>query len=59
VTRIINELKQRRNARRWQRWSEVDPLDDWTRRAKLGVVLPFLFFFLLLALLVVGLVVAR
>jgi hypothetical protein len=59
VTRIVNALKQRRDARRWQRWSEVDPIDDLTRRARIGIVLPFVFFGALIALVVIGLVVAR
>ena len=59
MTRILSELKQRRLARRWQHWSEVDPLDDYARRAGFGVALAFVFFLLLATLLVVGLVVAR
>ena len=59
MTRILTELKQRRLARRWQHWSEVDPLDDYARRAGFGVALAFVFFLLLATLLVVGLVVAR
>jgi hypothetical protein len=59
VTRLIDQLKQRRSARRWQRWSEVDPIDDYARRAGFGVALAFALFFLLVILLVVGLVIAR
>jgi hypothetical protein len=56
VTRILNELKQRRLGRRWQRWSEVDPLDDYARRAGIGVAVAFGLFLLLLALVVLALV---
>src|SRR5439155_11436846 len=59
MMRSIHELRQRRSARRWQRWSEVDPLDDYARRAGFGVALAFALFFLLVILLVVGLVIAR
>ena len=59
MTRILAELKQRRLGRRWQHWSEVDPMDDYGRRARIGVALAFAFFLLLAALVVVGLVVAR
>jgi len=59
VTRIVNAFKDRRRGRRWQRWSEVDPLDDYARRAGIAVALGFALFLLLLALVVVGLVVAR
>jgi hypothetical protein len=56
VTRILNELKQRRLGRRWQRWSEVDPLDDYARRAGIGIAVAFGLFLLLLALVVLALV---
>ena len=59
LARSATELKQRRSARRWQRWSEVDPIDDYARRARFGVALAFALFFLLVILLVVGLVIAR
>ena len=59
MIRIVSALKDRRLGRRWQRWSEVDPLDDYARRAGIAVALAFALFLLLLALVVVGLVVAR
>ena len=59
MTRILTELKQRRLARRWQHWSEVDPLDDYARRARFGAALAVAFFLLLVILVVVGLVLAR
>jgi hypothetical protein len=59
MTRIVKELKQRRNARRWQHWSEVDPLDDYLRRARFGIAIVAVFFVLLIGFVVVGLVIAR
>ena len=59
MSRIVSALKDRRLGRRWQRWSEVDPLDDYARRAGIAVALGFALFLLLLALVVVGFVVAR
>jgi hypothetical protein len=59
LARSAEALKQRRLGRRWQHWSEVDPLDDYARRAGFVVAIAFGLFFLLVALLVVGLVVAR
>ena len=59
MTRILHELRQRRNARRWQHWSEVDPLDDYARRARFGIALAAVFFVVLIGFVVVGLVVAR
>jgi len=59
LARSAHELKQRRLARRWQHWSEVDPLDDYERRARIGVAFAFVFFLILVCLFVVGLVVSR
>jgi hypothetical protein len=59
VNRILSDLRQRRNARRWQHWSEVDPLDDYVRRARFGIALVIGFFAVLVGLVVVGLVIAR
>jgi len=56
VSRIVEQLKQRRLGRRWQRWSEVDPLDDYARRAGIGVAVVFGIFLLLLTLFVLALV---
>jgi hypothetical protein len=56
VSRIIEELKQRRRGRRWQRWSEVDPLDDYARRAGIGVAVVFGIFVIIVALFVIALV---
>jgi len=59
VTRIINALRQRRLGRRWQHWSEVDPEDDYLRRAGIGTAVAAALFLLLAALVVVGFVIAR
>jgi len=56
VSRMIEELKQRRRGRRWQHWSEVDPLDDYARRAGIGVAVIFAVFLIIVALFVVALV---
>jgi hypothetical protein len=56
---VVQELRERRRARRWQRWTEVDPLDDYAQRFGIGAALGLLFFVGLIALVVVGLVVAR
>ena len=56
MSRIVEQLKQRRLGRRWQRWSEVDPLDDYARRAGIGVAVVFGIFLLLLTLFVLALV---
>jgi hypothetical protein len=56
---IVDSLKQRRDARRWQRWSENDPLDDYARKAGIGAAVAVAFFALVIVLVVVGFVVAR
>ena len=38
MSRIVESVKQRRAARRWQRWSENDPLEELGERARWGVV---------------------
>jgi hypothetical protein len=56
--RIVDSYKERRLSRKWQHWSEVDPLDDYTRWAGIGAMVAVALFVLVLAL-VVGFVVAR
>jgi hypothetical protein len=41
-------------ARRWQRWSEVPPEEDWLRWSRAGAIIATVFF----ALLVVAIVLA-
>ena len=56
MRRIVEALKQRRNARRWQRWSEVDPLDEAATRSRFGVASFYGLFVLLVAAVVFALV---
>ena len=56
---IVQTLRERRSARRWQRWTEVEPLDDYARRFGVGAAAAMVFFVLVIALVIVGLVVAR
>jgi hypothetical protein len=56
VSRIVERAKQRRDARRWQRWSEVDPLEEAAKRARYVVALFLGLFVLLIAALVFALV---
>ena len=55
----LADLRRRRDARRWQRWTEVDPEEDLERRSGIGAAIAILFFALVIAVVVVGLVVAR
>ena len=57
--RMLDDLKQRREARRWQRWSEVDPEEELRQRARVLGWFAMMFFAALIALIVFGLVVAR
>jgi hypothetical protein len=56
---FVHDLNERRRARRWQRWTEVEPLDDYARRFGIGAMITALFFVAVIALVVLGLVVAR
>jgi hypothetical protein len=56
---LVHDLRQRRRARRWQRWTEVEPLDDNARTFGIGAVATLMLFVVVIALVVVGLVVAR
>jgi hypothetical protein len=55
----VGELRNRRRARRWQRWSEVEPEDDYLRWARVGAAVATAFFVLLFGMLVIGLVFLR
>jgi hypothetical protein len=57
--RVIDDLLNRRRARRWQRWTEIEPEEDYMRRAGIGTAIAGAFFVLLIAVIVVGLVFAR
>jgi hypothetical protein len=57
--RVVHDLRERRRARRWQRWTEVEPLDDYARRFGAGAAAALALFVVVIALVVIGLVVAR
>ena len=57
--RVVHELRERRRARRWQRWTEIDPLDDYARHFGVGAAVALGLFVGIIALVVIGLVVAR
>ena len=43
-------------ARRWQRWTEVEPEDDWLRSARAGTIVASVFFALIVVAIVLALV---
>ena len=57
--RGLDELQNRRRARRWQRWTENEPEADYTRRAGIGAAIGAVFMFGVFAMIVVGLVFLR
>jgi hypothetical protein len=56
---VIDDLLTRRRARRWQRWTEVEPEDDYLRRAGIGAAIAGAFFVLVIAVIVIGLALSR
>ena len=56
---MVGELLSRRRARRWQRWSEVEPEEDYLRWARVATIVATTFFLLLFGALVIGLVFLR
>jgi hypothetical protein len=54
----IGDYRRRREAKRWQRWTEVDPEEDFARRAGIFTMIFVVFMLLLVVLVVVGLVLA-
>jgi hypothetical protein len=56
---IVSTVRNRLRARRWQRQSHVDPEEDWERRSTIGTIVFVTFFALLVAVIVIGLLVAR
>jgi hypothetical protein len=56
---VVEQLRQRRLGRRYQRWSEIEPEDDYARWAGLGTAVAVGLFLLVILLVVVGLVFAR
>jgi hypothetical protein len=53
---VVGELLSRRRARRWQRWSEVPPEEDYLRWARAGTIVATAFFLFVIAAIVVALV---
>jgi hypothetical protein len=53
---IVSTARNRIRARRWQRWSEVEPEEDYLRWARAGTALATAFFLLVIAGVVVALV---
>jgi hypothetical protein len=54
----VGDYRRRREAKRWQRWTEVAPEEDFGRRAGIVTMVFVVFMLLLLVLIVVGLVLA-
>ena len=53
---IVSTVRNRFRARRWQRWSEVEPEDDWLRWARVGAIVASVFFGLIVLAIVLALV---
>jgi hypothetical protein len=56
--RAVGEYRRRRQARRWQRWTEVEPEDDFLRRAGVITSIFIVLMLVLFVLIVVGVVLA-
>ena len=52
----VGELLGRRRARRWQRWSEVTPEDDYLRWARAGTIVATAFLLIVATAIVIALV---
>ena len=52
----VSTVRSRFRARRWQRWSEVEPEDDLLRWARVGAIVASVFFGLILLAIVLALV---
>ena len=52
----VSTVRNRLRARRWQRWSEVEPEDDLLRWARVGAIVASVFFGLILLAIVLALV---
>ena len=53
---IASTARNRLRARLWQRWSEVEPEDDWVRWARVGAIVATVFFGLVVTAIVLALV---
>ena len=54
----ISDYRRRREAKRWQHWTEVEPEEDFARRAGIFTMIFVVFMLLLLVLIVFGVVLA-
>jgi hypothetical protein len=54
----ISDYRRRREAKRWQRWTEVEPEEDFARRAGIFTMIFVVFMLLVVVLIVVGVVLA-
>jgi hypothetical protein len=54
----IGDYRRRREAKRWQRRTEVEPEEDFARRAGIFTMIFVVFMLLVVVLVVVGLVLA-
>jgi hypothetical protein len=54
----LSDYRRRREAKRWQRWTEVEPEEDFARRAGIFTMIFVVFMLLVLVLIVVGVVLA-
>jgi hypothetical protein len=52
----VSTVRNRFRARRFQRWSEVTPEDDWVRWARAGTIVATVFFALIVVAIVLALV---
>ena len=52
----VSTVRNRLRARRWQRWSEGEPEDDWLRWARAGTIVAAVFFGLVVIAIVLALV---
>jgi len=56
---VVEQLVTRRRARRWQRWTEVEPEADYVRRAGIVAAIGAVLMFGLFVAIVIGLVFLR
>jgi hypothetical protein len=56
--KILGGVRRRHQARRWQRWTEVAPEDDFARRAGILTAIAVAFMLILFAAIVIGLILA-
>ena len=52
----VSTVRNRFRARRYQRWSEVEPEADWARWACVGTIIATVFFLLIVVAIVLALV---